>query len=168
MSSFTVGSKHISAILTWAIDQGLLGLNSPQSWFREFYQENLNSVNYRYHEKNQIPDQAKYRPVMGVLNSRHPQEIAIAIYKLANCWHYNSCDHKYNEQDGVWQEIEKIKKQALAISGLTEETISQTEEYDRAPWCYSDADWKKYIAWARERKSQKIKKVSSKFLSVSS
>ena len=141
MSSFTVGSKHISAILTWAIDQGFLSFYSPQSWFQEFYLENLDSVNYRYHEKNQIPDQAKYRPVMGVLNSRHPQEIAIAIYKLANCWHYNSCDHKYNEQDGVWQEIEKIKKQALAISGLTEETISQTEEYDRAPWCYSDADW---------------------------
>ena len=105
---------------------------------------------------------------MGVLNSRHPQEIAIAIYKLANCWHYNSCDHKYNEQDLVWQEIEKIKKQAIKISGLTEETISQTEEYDRAPWCYLEKDWKKYIAWARERKSQKIKKVSSKFLSVSS
>ncbi len=55
---------------------------------------------------------------MAVFNSRHPQEIAIAIYKLANCWHYNSCDHKYNEQDFVWQEIEKIKEIAIAISGL--------------------------------------------------
>ncbi len=176
MSSFTVGSKHISAIMTWAIDRGLLGFYSPQAWFQEFYLENLDSVNYRYRENNQIPDKAKYRPIMAVLNSRYPREIArrfadlfeIAIYKLASCWDYNSCDHKFNEQDLVWQEIEKIKKQAIKISGLTEETISQTEEYDRAPWCYSDADWKKYIAWARERKSQKIKKVSSKFLSVSS
>ncbi len=149
--------------MTWAIDQGFLGLNSPQSWFREFYQENINSVNFRYHEDSQIPDQAKYCPVMGVLNSRHPQEIArrfadlfeIAIYKLANCWHYNSCDHKYNEQDLVWQEIEKIKKQAIAVSGLSEDTISESEEYDVAPWCYSDNDWKKYITWVRERKNQK-------------
>ncbi len=142
--------------MTGAIDQGFLGLNSPQSWFREFYQENLNSVNFRYHEDNQIPDKAKYRPVMGVLNSRHPQKIAITIYKLANCWHYNSCDHKYDEQDLVWLEIEKIKKKAIAVSGLTKETISETKEYDVAPWCYSEEDWKKYITWVRERKNQKL------------
>lgn len=156
MSSFEVGSKHISAILTWAIDQGLLGLNSPRSWFQLFYQENLDSVNYRYRENNQIPAQAKYRPIMGVLNSRYPREIAIAIYKLACCWSYNSCDHKYNEQDLVWLEIDKIKKQAIAISGLTEGAISESQEDEQAPWCYSDKDWKKYMAWVREKQNPKL------------
>ncbi len=55
MSSFTVGSKHISAILTWAIDQGLLGFYSPQAWFQEFYLENLDSVNYRWERKQPNP-----------------------------------------------------------------------------------------------------------------
>lgn len=156
MSSFEVGSRHISAILTWAIDQGLLGGNSPQAWFQLFYQENLDSVNYRYRENNQIPDKAKYRPIMGVLNSRYPREIAIAIHKLACCWSYNSCDHKYNEQDLVWLEIDKIQKKAIAISELSEETISESPEYDRAPWCYSDKDWKHYIAWVREKQTPKL------------
>ena len=156
MSSFEVGSKHISAILTWAIDQGLLGLNSPQAWFQLFYQENLNSVNYRYRENNQIPDRAKYRPIMGVLNSRYPKEIAIAIYILVRCWSHNSCDHKYNEQDLVWLEMGKIEKKAIELSGLSEETMLDSEEGEQAPWCYSDKDWKKYIAWVREKQNPKL------------
>ena len=157
MSSIEVGSKHISAIMTWAIDQGLLGFYSPQAWFQEFYLENLDSVNYRYRESNQIPDQAKYRPIMAVLNSRYPQEIAIAIYKLARCWDYNSGDHKFNEQDLVWQEIKKIQEKAILISRLSEEMISETEKYDVAPWVYSERDWKKYITWVREKNSENIR-----------
>ncbi|MDJ0534873.1 MAG: hypothetical protein QNJ70_20730 [Xenococcaceae cyanobacterium MO_207.B15] len=156
MSSFTVGSFHISAIMTWAIDQGFLGLNSPQSWFQQFYQENLESVNYRYGENNKLPNSAKYRPIMGVLNSRYPQETAIAIYKLSCCWEYNSCDHKFNKQDLVWQEIEKIKEQAIAVSGLTEQVISESKEYSCAPWVYSHRDWKNYISWVRTKRQQMI------------
>ncbi|MDJ0747448.1 MAG: hypothetical protein QNJ32_29485 [Xenococcaceae cyanobacterium MO_167.B27] len=157
MSSFEVGSKHISAIMTWAIDQGFLEVYSPQDWFTQFYLENLNSVNYRYKENNQLPEQERYRPVMPVLDSRYPREIAIAIYKLARCWCYNSCDHDPWEEDPVWQEIKKIQEKAISISGLTEETISEIKEYDVAPWEYSEKDWKKYISWVKERNSKNIR-----------
>ena len=157
MSSFLVGAKHISAIMTWAIDQGFLGVQSPQAWFTQFYLENLNSVNYRYRENNKMPTQAKYRPVMTVLNSRYPREIATAIYKLASCWDYNSCDHDPCEQDLVWQEIKKIQEKAISISGLNKETIYENIEYDVAPWVYCESDWKDYISWVRERKNQNKK-----------
>jgi hypothetical protein len=48
MSAFLVSSDHLSMIMTWAIHEGGLGELTPQEWFKEFYLENVKSLQYRY------------------------------------------------------------------------------------------------------------------------
>jgi hypothetical protein len=152
MSAFLVSNEHLNMIITWAIDNGGRDM-SPQDWFKEFYLENIKSLQCRYPETYERIvywnlDNHRYTPNFDAIRPRGLKvETAIAIVKLINCWEYQSCEHKYDQQSVPWVAMDRIKYLAYdKMDCPTQETRERffkgNKVYDLAPWEYSKEDWK--------------------------
>lgn len=82
MSAFILTDKHFSAIANYcsAMHEGI----NPQAMADRLKRVNIESVNYRYSEKNRIT-RCKLQTVPGLT----PYDIA----RLFACWNYQSCEN---------------------------------------------------------------------------
>jgi hypothetical protein len=155
MSAFLVSSDHLSMILTWAIHEKGLGDFTPQDCFREFYLENVKSLQYLYPDDYQeliywnldhhcyLPDSNAIQP------ASFKTEVAIAILKFIDCWEYQSCEHNYDSSTAPWQMMGQIKGIALQVSGLNSQRnhpnfYRHSPVYELAPWEYSKQEWQAF------------------------
>jgi hypothetical protein len=156
MSAFLVSNDHLSMIITWTIhEEGGSRDLIPQDWFREFYLENVKSLQYRYPDSYQelIYWNLDHHGYLPDFNATEPRalktEIAIAILKLIDCWEYQSCEHHFDSSATPWRMMAQIKELALQVSGYTPHEDSQnfyrnSQIYELAPWEYSKQEWQAF------------------------
>lgn len=98
MSAFTVGKDHIDLMVTVALTLSefradvldLVELGTRLG--RELWQENYNSVNYRYSEE-EVPPEYEWQPVLGYDTLDLDAQHALTVLGAANCYDYQTCEH---------------------------------------------------------------------------
>ena len=156
MSAFLVDDKHLSFILTWAIDNGTLGGLSPQSWFKEFTSENVKSLKARYPDSYHDliywnTDNSRYIPIFNAIRpQKYSQAIAVATISFVRCWEYQSCEHDPDKGTLPWRMMGQIKDVAMQKSGWGEKydpdsPLFDTELYEATPWEYNSRSWKQFL-----------------------
>lgn len=165
MSAFLISHDHLSMIMTWAIFEGGLGELTPQEWFREFYLENVKSLQYRYPDDYQeliywSLEHYRYVPNFNAIRPKAlRKEIAIAIISLINCWEYQSCEHNFDSSAAPWRMMAQIKELALLVSGFESQEHSpnfykNSPAYQLAPLEYTPQQWQVFKAAAIDLKAR--------------
>jgi hypothetical protein len=155
MSAFLVSNDHLSMIVTWAIHEEGLGDLTPQEWFKEFYLENVQSLQYLYPDDYQELiywnlDDHCYFPDFNVIEPTELKtKVAIAILKFIDCWEYQSCEHNFDSSTAPWRMMAQIKGLALQVSGLDSQEHNlnfyrHSPVYELAPWEYSNQEWQSF------------------------
>lgn len=85
MSAWIVTKAHIDCIVQQAIVEGLVSAGEATKVGRELWQENHDSVNYRYSESQPCP---AYR-FEGIEAPLDP----VIVLKQVDCYDYQSCEH---------------------------------------------------------------------------
>jgi hypothetical protein len=128
MSAFIISEKQIELLATVAAKQyygdNLVGEITRIAQL--LWKENHKSVNYRYSEKNRTPkvipkDYDYYQNLLA-------QFTPIEIYKLAQCYEYQSCEH---------DTYAKSKAHAIVADILlrcASDIIGNLSAYDDAEW----------------------------------
>ena len=157
MSAFLVNDKHISFIITWAIDNDLLGGLTPQGWFKEFYQENIKSLRHRYSSKYvdltywEPDNRHRYKPVShAIAPKKYRVEVAIAVHRFVRCWEYQSCEHDYNPNSLTWLMMKRIKTKAEEVAKLDSDAIVDSSIDNLCPWQYDPSAWKQFTNKLKE------------------
>ena len=83
------------------------------------YKENLKSVNYRYNERNRLPNlkNVDFKPVSNV-----------ELIKLIHCLDYQSCETSTYKKSKAYQMINQL------LLSLYEVMIVTNQEYNSAKW----------------------------------
>lgn len=135
MSAFVVSTKHIDALVNFALnyspaytyDTFRYFYNHEWHWIKaranetgqKLLDQNYRSVNYRYNETETAPVYT-YRPYTGELN---PEK----IIKACNCYDYQACetdDYKDTEASAI---IDAIRDAAIEKLTENEDTWEITE-----------------------------------------
>lgn len=127
MSAFVVNSTHVSAIVRWACranvtvysgnpTRSLAISGREQEIAQILHNENVKSVNFRYHEV-ETPDHIVYDAFAASLN-------AVEVIKACHCLAYQSCEH-----EGWGSSFAKSIVDAIVAAATRE-----LPGYDKAAW----------------------------------
>lgn len=128
MSAFVVTTAHIDALVRYAVDKHVsytsavgrttIDKDNASEIGQKLLDENVRSVNYRYHEKD-TPESYTFKHVKHVVPLP-----AVNILKAIDCLDYQSCETP------DWRESE-----AFAILRVIKDVaIRNLPGYDAAPW----------------------------------
>lgn len=124
MSAWIVSKAHID-VLIHAMGRRELLTMSPDAAGWMLWDENHQSVNYRYGESEPTPTYAYAPPVETWTSSE--------LLKILNCFDYQTCEHPGWKGSETAQFCEDLEA-ALVREGAG----STGEEYDAAPWGVPD------------------------------
>lgn len=103
MSAWIVHENHINAMVWFAIDNDLIGNETPDKFGQMLWDENYKSVNARYNEKDKAP-KFEYHPPVKVPAS--PEAYA-AIF---GCYDYQTCEHDGYKKSRAFKFVDWARK----------------------------------------------------------
>lgn len=137
MSAFTVTKAHIDVLVNLAFKYGLITGAKTMKTGQMLWDENYSSVNYRYQLDNFAP---RYE-----FTAARVEFAPVAVYKLLECYIYQSCEHSGWERSEAQLLCERLKE----LLGVN----PHDPHYDRMPWEVGSLDdvpqYKKWISNGR-------------------
>lgn len=123
MSAFICSDRHISTLVYYyGTNVNLLVYDEIIKIAKVLLKENVKSVNYRYN--------AKYKTKLKSFDPKTSCSL-VELYKLANCWEYQTCEHPNHEKSNAWKIIQALK---LNILDKLIQSDKFRFEYDIADW----------------------------------
>lgn len=126
MSAWICSHSHITALAVYAVRHKLTNRSAAELG-EILYEENCQSVDYRYQEYNERDF------VLCEWASFHPFSAA-EIYKSAGCYGYQSCEHGAWKHSEAYRLTNAIEAHVLQVAGITENKLKNSPAYDEAPW----------------------------------
>ena len=131
MSAFITSDTHIATLAyNYLImvkeespDDLYQDLNRIRPLARLLLTENTKSVNYRYNKQHgyKLPKTFKIKKVT-----------IVELYKLIQCWKYQTCEHPNHEKSKAWKMIVELELTILdtVMTGM----YPFAKEYENAAW----------------------------------
>ena len=130
MSAFIVSLEHVEVLATHQVMTFYRGddiVGEIANTIKLLWRENHKSVNYRYQVNERLP-----RVVVGDFDYYralyHNKHDAIELYKLVQCYDYQSCEHPTYEKSKAKAMISKMESRLASI------IIGNLPAYDEAKW----------------------------------
>ena len=148
MSCFIVSDYHVSALVAWAIRQGLDLAASPDAVAHELASANRAAFNERYGGRYQM----EFEPFGGLDRSAGAELLPVAIVKACDCLDYQACDWTSWESSDANVYLDAIRRAAVtlafgsmraaaaALADPGQHAIRELPGYDAAPWCLDEPD----------------------------
>ena len=147
MSCFVVSDYHVSALVAWAIRQGLDLDTSPDAVAHELASANRAAFAERYQGRYQD----ELAPFGGLDHSAGVDLAPVAIVKACDCLDYQASDWTAWDASEAAAHLAAIRAaaQAACLGGrFYPEPLSTLDGYDAAPWCLDEPD----LAAERDRR----------------
>jgi hypothetical protein len=150
MSAWTVGQDHIDLMVTAAMR--LAGWNekyinvpkTADTLGQELWQENFDSVNFRYSEQEPVPEY-HWTPVAEIQEGELTPAHLVQLISAADCYDYQSCEHPaWSDSKAYWvtQAIKAWAEARLVGLGWPKVRIHGGENWKG----WAEAAW----GWSRE------------------
>lgn len=123
MSAFIVTKRHIDALVYGLARYRLIEPGEHNVIGQTLWRVNHDSVNGRYKRASKCPAYS-----FAALSAVH--EAPVVLYKLAQCYRYQSCEH--DEWDGSGPDL--LTDMLMNEIYLEFPGIDQTTAYEAAPW----------------------------------
>lgn len=132
MSAWLVSNRHVNALATFAVDQGLCA--DPAAAALDMWRENAASLRGRYQERA-----ATYWPELATLERDFSyQDVTLAslfeVIKAADCYDYQSCEHDGWKASAAKALTDRIIARACSMLGRDYDRACRQPEYESAPW----------------------------------
>ena len=138
MSCFVVPDYHVSALVAWAIRQGLDLDASPDAVAHVLASANRRAFSERYQGRHD----SELVPFGGLDRSAGVDLAPVAIVKACDCLDYQACDWSRWDDSDASGYLVTIRRAAVALADPTSWTASASGRalsgYDAAPWCLAD------------------------------
>jgi hypothetical protein len=130
MSCFVVSDYHVSALVAWAIRQGLDLAASPDAVAHELASANRAAFNERYGGRYQM----EFEPFGGLDRSAGAELLPVAIVKACDCLDYQASDWSTWERSDACLALGAIRAAAAALADPGQHAIRELPGYDAAAW----------------------------------
>lgn len=147
MSCFIVSDYHVSALVAWAIRQGLDLDASPDAVAHELASANRAAFNERYGGRYQM----EFEPFAGLDRSAGAELQPVAIVKACDCLEYQASDWSSWEGSDANRHLDAIRRATAALARWPAGASTNSRAmpgYDAAPWCLDAPD----LAAERDRR----------------
>ena len=138
MSCFIVSDYHISALVAWAVRQGVALDASPDAVAHMLASANRCAFSDRYAGRYD----AERAPYSGLDRSAGADLAPVAIVKACDCLDYQASDwSRWNDSDAFGYLV-AIRRAAVALADPAAVAASgrALPGYDSAPWCLDEPD----------------------------
>lgn len=147
MSAWIVEKAHIDALVHAGIlygiemrGHGVVKKENATDVGRDLWIENIRSVAYRYPRESFAdlpgpglkPDGYRFEEI-------EPMS-AVALFKAAECYSYQSCETKDYDDTPSGVYIESLIAAIASEQGTTKDLICDTPEYENTPWGLEEED----------------------------
>jgi hypothetical protein len=140
MSCFIVPDYHVSALVAWAIRQGLDLDASPDAVAHVLASANRRAFSERYQGRHD----SELVPFSGLDRSAGAELAPVAIVKACDCLDYQACDWSLWSDSDAFGYLVTIRRAAVALADPTSWTASASGRalpgYDAAAWCLDRPD----------------------------
>lgn len=134
MSCFVVSDYHVSALVAWAIRQGLDLDASPDAVAHVLASANRRAFSERYQGRHD----SELVPFVGLDRSAGADLAPVAIVKACDCLDYQACDWSLWNDSDAFGYLVAIRRAAVALADPTSWTASASGRalpgYDAAAW----------------------------------
>ena len=138
MSCFVVSDYHVSALVAWAIRQGVTFDASPDAVAHMLASANRAAFNERYGGRYQM----EFEPFGGLDRSAGAELLPVAIVKACDCLDYQASDWSRWDDSDAFGYMVAIRRAAVALADPDGVATSgrALPGYDAAPWSLDEPD----------------------------
>ena len=137
MSCFIVSDYHVSALVAWAIRQGLDLDTSPDAVAHELASANRAAFNERYGGRYQM----EFEPFAGLDRSAGAELLPVAIVKACDCLDYQASDWSRWDGSDANRHLVAIRRAAVILARGRLKWPAGASTNNRALPGYDDAPW---------------------------
>jgi hypothetical protein len=137
MSCFVVPDYHVSALVAWAIRQGLDLDASPDAVAHVLASANRRAFSERYQGRHD----SELVPFVGLDRSAGAELAPVAIVKACDCLDYQATDWSRWDDSDAYGYLVKIRRAAVELAdpgGRASASGRGLPGYDAAAWCLAD------------------------------
>jgi hypothetical protein len=131
MSAFIVSEEHIltlayhykKMVVNHSNDKSI-DINDVKDIAKVLWKENYKSVNFRYRENYRVSKFKNELPIVDIS--------LVPLYKLINCWEYQTCEHEGHDRSKAWKMMQDLKLRIL--DNVMQWHQPFANQYDDAKW----------------------------------
>lgn len=134
MSAWLVSNRHVNALATFAVDQGLCA--DPAAAALGMWCENRASLRDRYEDRA-----ATYWPELATLEGDFAyRDVTLPslwhVISAADCYDYQSCEHDGWKSSAAKALTDAVRARACEMLGFAagDDRVRRHPEYESAPW----------------------------------